>query len=169
MNVQDNESILKKPTKSRHLSTLDYFETLQVEYIVADLRCRIYPRLKDKAFWDKVKEGKRVTIEKLAERNKLPTIFTEESMLRELEKKVYRENSYPIFTYKSEEHRYEQEYYDLLFYYNVGAEVRVSCDLDEFKIGKISREYIPIKDNHVAININSKEEIHPISRVTRIL
>src|SRR5215210_2726524 len=90
----------KKREKSRHLSILDFFETLQVEYILADLRHKIYPRLKDKAYWERVKLGKRATIEKLATKNSLPSIFTDKEMLSVFDKKVYRDVSYPLFTYR---------------------------------------------------------------------
>jgi hypothetical protein len=165
MSIDENDEL--KPKKSRHLSILDFFDTLQVEYILADLRHKIYPRLKDKAYWNKVMVGKKATIEKLATRNSLPSIFTDDSMLRTLEKKVYRDSSYPLFTYRDEQHKMEQEYYDIKYYYLTGAEVRVEI-YEDIKTGKVSKEYVPFA-NHVFVIIDGKEEKYSIGKVTRIL
>lgn len=166
MNVPEQQA--EKPKKSRHLSILDFFENLQVEYLQADLRHKIYPKLKDKAYWNRVKEGKRATIEKLAEKNSLPSIFTDEAMLRAFEKRVYREVSYPIFNYRDEKNRMEQEYYDIYFYYLKGADVRIDTERGEILIGKICREYIPFGGN-VTVSVNGKESAYSIKTVTRII
>jgi hypothetical protein len=161
------ETTQQKSQKSRHLSILDFFENLQVEYIVADLRHKIYPKLKDKAYWNRVKDGKKATIEKLAEKNSLPSIFTDEAMLRTFEKKVYRDVSYPLFTYRDENHKLEQEFYDLKYYYNKGSDVRVDVDGDVL-IGKISEEYIPF-GTKLSVTINGAINKYSIKVVTRIL
>lgn len=158
----------EKPKKSRHLSILDLFETLQIEWIVSELRHKTYPRIKDKLYWKKVMDGKKASIEKIAEKNSLPTIFTDQEKLREFEKKVYREQSYPIYVYKNAENEMQQSYYDLLYYFYINSDVRVQV-YEETKIGKITREFIPIKDNHVWVTINGKEEKFSINVVTRIL
>lgn len=157
----------QKPTKSRHLSILDFIETLQLEYICADLRHKIYPKLKDKAYWQRVRDGKRATIEKLSEKNNLPSIFTDETMLRIFEQKVYRPVSYPLFNYKDEANKQAQEYYDHLYYYSKGAEVRVDLD-GEVLVGKISGDYIPF-NMAVMVMIDGKATGYPTKIVTRIL
>src|ERR1700752_3568898 len=91
----------KKP-KSRNLSTYEYFHFLQGEGIVADLRTRIYPKKKDKEYWAKVKEGKRIAIETIAEKNHLPTIFSDDEMRLIFDQKVYLPEGVPAFTYKDE-------------------------------------------------------------------
>lgn len=157
-----------RPKKSRHLSIFDLFETLQIEFIVAELRHKTYPRIKDKIYWKKVMDGKKASIEKIAEKNSLPTIFTDQEKLREFEKKVYRDQSYPIYVYKNEENRQTQEYFDLQYYYYPNSEVRVQL-YEETRVGKITREFIPYKDNYVWVTVKGKEEKHPITNVTRIL
>jgi hypothetical protein len=169
VNVPNSEAAAqgKEVKKSRHLPILDFYENLQVEFIQADLRHKIYPKLKDKAYWGRVKEGKRATIEKLAEKNMLPSIFTDESMLRQFEKRVYRDVSYPLFTYRDENHKMEQEYYDLKYYYNQGADVRIDIDGEVFT-GKITKEYIPF-NQQLSITVKGKEEKYALKFVTRIL
>ena len=165
---ENPELSLQKSIKSRHQRTLDFFNSLQLEYIQADIRTKIYPRLKDKAFWAKVKSGKKETIDKLADRNRIPSIFTDESMMKDFESKVYRDQSYPLFTYKDEKNKQEQEFYDLKYYYYSGSDVRVS-EYGEQKIGRISKEFIPFVHNAVTVSVNGKETQYSISSVTRIL
>ena len=43
--------------KTRHLSTYEYLQVLQIEYIVAELRKKIYVKKKDKDFYRRVLEG----------------------------------------------------------------------------------------------------------------
>lgn len=157
----------EKRIKSRHLGTLEFFEILQIEWLNAELRHKIYPRLKDKKFWEKVLNGKKVTIEKIAEKNfGLPTIFTDENLRRDLEKKVYRDTTYPTFIYRNEEHKLEQEYYDMLYYYNKGTNVR--CFIyEDVKIGKVV-SYKPF-ETFITVLVDGKEEKLPTSKVARIL
>lgn len=165
---QTGEQNNEKSQKSRHLSILDYYETLQLEWIIADLRRRIYPRLKDKNYWTRVQEGKKETVVRLAEKNSLPSIFSDDTMLREFEKKVYRDQGHPIFVYKDEKNRNEQEFLDLRSYYGINSDVRVMV-LGETKIGKITKEYTPYKDINVIVTIDGEEKPYSISLVTRIL
>lgn len=166
-NTEKSEAELKR-TKSRHLPILDFYEILQLEWICAGLRRKIYPRIKDKNYWERVQVGKKETILKLAEKNSLPSIFDDETMLRTFEKKIYKESSYPNFVYKDENNKHEQEFYDLQNYYLQGSDVRVLIDGD-IKLGKISKAFIPYKDFNVSVTIEGKEGQYSTSIVTRIL
>lgn len=163
--TSDKNEIVKKE-KSRHQSTFEYFEALQLECICADLRSKIYPKIKDKDFWKKTREGKKVTILDIATRNSLPSIFDDDQLEQALRQKIYRQDSYPNFIYKNPNDQMNKEYYDLMYYYNKGAEVR--CEIyGEMKVGKI-KDYKPFEKN-VTVIIDEKEEKLPISKVTRIL
>lgn len=164
----ENNSNNVTSKKSRDLSILDFYEILQVEWICADLRRKIYPKIKDKNYWTKVAEGKKNTILRLAEKNSLPSIFDDESMLRIFEKKVYRENAYPDFVYKNEDNKIEQEYWDLHYYLYIYTQVRVNV-AGEIKLGKITKEFIPYKDRYVMVTIEGEEKPYSPSLVTRIL
>ena len=127
--------------KSRPLSPYQFFEIVQIEYICAILRARIYKAKKDKEFWNKVADGKKVKIEEIADRNGLPSIFTDSDLSDTLTKRVYVESGSPCFIYRNDQHRLEQEYYDLFYYYNPGKEVRFLFDsemvvgiVDEYKV-----------------------------------
>ena len=111
--------------KTRSLRIYEYFEVLQVEYLSCKLRARIYLKPKDKEYWNRVSENKRQIITNISGRNgNLPTIFNDSDLQNVLEKRLYKENSSPMFVYKDEDHRKEQEYFDLLYYYQKGVEVR---------------------------------------------
>lgn len=167
MNQQSENKATNTP-KSRHLPILEYYEILQMEYLNAELRKKIYSRLKDKNYWAKVMDGKKETIIKLAEKNSLPSIFSDDTMLREFQKKLYKDIGAPNFIYKDEKNRQEQEYWDLIYYFAKSSDVRVEVN-GEMKTGKITKEFIPYKDFNVTVTIEGEEKTYSISIVTRIL
>lgn len=162
-----NETIVPKK-KSRNLSTLEFLEVLQIEWIVADLRAKIYPKINDKNFWKNVRAGKEATIKKISENNKLPNIFTDSDLLRTIEERVYRDKPYPEFVYRDEAHKLEQGYWDLCYYYHKGSDVRFDY-YGEIKTGKIV-EYKPYGSTLIVHSDELKEDIvFPLKEVTRIL
>lgn len=152
----------------RKLSTYQYFEILQVEWLVADLRCRIYSDDKDRTYWNKVREGKKAKINNIADKNRLPTIFTDEELKRDLENRIFNDYSYPNFHYKDENQKKSQGYWDLLHYYSKDTEVRYEL-LGEVKVGKVV-DYTPF-DHEIRIQCihSSNIEIAPVSKTVRIL
>lgn len=166
LNLKPNMMEPQKKPKSRNLSVYEFFKILQLEWIVADLRVRIYPKKKDKEYWVKVKEGKRVIIESIAEKNHLPTIFSDDEMKRAFEALVYLAEGVPNFVYKDDINRNAQEPFDLLYYFHKGAEVRFDW-YSEIKVGKV-KSYVAFSDT-VTIEFDNQEAPLPISKVTRIL
>ena len=110
--------------------------------------------------------GKKITIEKFAEKNSLRSIFTDDVMRREFERRVYRENSFPLFTYRDDAHRENQEKWDLVNFYARGSDVRVKV-YEDIKIGKVA-SYVPFSPI-ITVIIDGKLEKHSINLVTRIL
>ena len=154
--------------KSRSLSKYEYFQILQLEWIVADLRFRIYHNEKDKEYWDKVKEGKRVKIEDIGEVNRLPTIFSDQEMLADLQRKIYRTKGHPNFLYKDEKDREIQEPLDLLNYYRAGIDVRYEID-DEVIVGKIKAYLVYAPTITVIDHKTSTERRLSTAEVVRII
>ena len=156
-------------TKSRHLSTYEYYEIVQIEYICAILRAKIYPKPQDKEYWNKVATSKKVVIENISERNRqLPSIFTDSDLESALQRRVYRENTYPIFVYKNEEQKLNQEYLDLCYYYGKGSDVRfLDEDSGEYVVGKV-KEYKPFSSTLIVI-YNEKEVKTKVETTRRIL
>lgn len=154
-----------KKTKSRNLSVYEFFQMLQVEWLSADLRSRLYPK-SYKDFWNKVKEGKAKTINEIAEKNRLPTIFTDDEMKRIFENKMYGIEGFPIFSYKNDEDKAKQEPLDLIYYYAKDSEVRYE-KFGEQKVGKIER-YQPFSTS-ISVILDNEITICQANKVTRIL
>lgn len=152
----------------RKLTTYQYFEILQVEWLVADLRCRIYRDEKDRAYWHRVREGKQVKIENIANKNRLPTILTDEELKRDLEKRIYNDYTYPNFHYKDENHKKTQGYWDLLHYYAKDVEVRYESYGDA-KVGQVV-DYTPFdKEIRIKDVKSGNIETVAVNTVVRIL
>lgn len=119
--------------KTRDLPLLDFFSQLQLEYVVAGLRYRIYKREKDKAFWkDRVMVGKRQKIEDISERNpNLMTIFNSQSEMQRFKDMVYKPWGLPDFYYRDKEQRAELEIKDILNYFAHNQEFLVKTDVSK--------------------------------------
>lgn len=154
--------------KTRDLSPFEYFSMLQLEFIVADLRSKIYPKLKDKDFWKKTREGKKQRIEDIAERNHLPSIFSDEDLRKDMDAKVYRPAGFPNFIYRDEEHCLKQEPYDYIYYYLQGSDVRFDF-MDEIKTGIIVSYNNYEKKVTIRFNNSDVLETLPVARVSRII
>ncbi len=154
-------------SKSRDQSLYDYLECLQLEYIVCELRRKIYSKRKDKDYYQRTMDRKTEKINDIAGRNRLPTIFTDAEIKERLYEQIYPEQGYPRFVY-SDSDREELEEKDCANYYRTGAEVRVQFE-DSIEVGVIE-EFYP-KQKIVHVRIKKQQEAHPytLSRVTRIL
>lgn len=152
--------------ESRKLSTYQYFEVLQIEWLVADLRCRIFTNEKDRSYWKKVREGKKVKIENISDKNRLPTIFTDDSLKRELEQRIYNDFTYPNFHYKDDEHKQTQGYWDLLNYYSKGTEVRFD-HCGETLVGVVV-DYCP-PSLEIRVEVKNEVLVIPVHKTMRIL
>lgn len=122
--------------KTRDLSIFEFYEALQIEYIVAELRKKIYPSIADKEYYSRVMEQKKEKIQDIAQKNYLPSIFTDKKVKQHKYSEVYKNFGIPVFVYKDEEHRKRSEILDKKYYYLPGSEVRITID-GEIKIGKI--------------------------------
>ena len=122
--------------KSRNLSVLEYYEVLQKEYIVAELRRKIYPNRKDKDYYENVMDGKRKKIEDIAHRNNLPSIFSDVDIKKRYYSLVYGD-SFPNFTYRSDVERSNLYENDLQNYYMPGEDFTVRTDGGKNKIATL--------------------------------
>lgn len=171
--------------KDKDLSIFEFYETLQKEYIVCELRKKIYPRDKDKRYYGKTAEFKESKIKDISERNQLPSIFNSESVKKDITGRVFSEFGMPNFMYRNNAEKLELKPKDIYYYYNEGVEVKVKTEAG-VKVGVISRgveaewEYVDgskykqlvIKNDEVIcvkFRGESKEEIVLTSRVSRII
>lgn len=113
--------------KERNLSTLDYYDLMQKEYIIAEIRRKIYFSPKDKKYYQKVLDYKKNVIEEISVRNSLNSIFNDEILM-----KKYRDMIYPIKGLP----RFELTLLDKVNYYSLDSDVRVDLN-DKSLLGKI--------------------------------
>lgn len=122
--MNNNQNTVKKHTPT----IFEFFNILQLEWICADLRSRIYDRDKDKMYWEFVKQGKKAKIENIASKNNLPTIFDDPQMKEEFAKKIYKEKGFPDFLYKDDAQRAQQEFFDRQNYFAKNIDIR--CEIE---------------------------------------
>lgn len=147
------------------MTTFEYFQKLQLEYIVTQLRLRIYRAKTDKEFYARALQGKKLKIEEIGIKNRIPTIFTDKDLFESFEKKIYRDGTYPLFYYRDAEHKIVQEPLDLLFYYYRGTEVRF-LEEETVKVGvvqnyEIGRDSLTLKEDGLVkrVNLNNCQRI----------
>ncbi len=151
---------------SRKLSVTELFDILQQEYIVCQLRAKIYLKEHLKEYWGKVADGKKRKIIDIAKKNSLPCIFDHKEIEGEYNKKVFREKGYPHFYYTSREVKEQQEYWDLWNYYYKDSPVKTFFDDKEPEEGVVIKNNI--EEKQVLVKIDKKEYLISMEKVTRI-
>lgn len=61
---------------ARNISTLEYFKILQMEYILYEVRSKIYPFGKDREKFKSIMEYKKTKINDISDKNEIDSIFT---------------------------------------------------------------------------------------------
>jgi hypothetical protein len=157
--------------KDRDLPITNYLDILQKEYVVAEIRHKIYPKISDKKYWKKVMNGKKKKVEDICFRNKIGSIFTEQEEKERIYLEIYPEKGVPNFSYINNDQKLGNgdfpglEETDYIYYYSEGAKVRV--DHSERKFGTIIRSQL--SKSVVFVEIEGVEYKCECSIVTRIL
>lgn len=152
--------------KTRDLTIYKYFETLQLEYIVTELRKKIYPSLSDQDYYQRVMDQKKEKIEDIASRNNLLSIFNDKKTKKFNYSQIYNAYGLPNFLYKDEEHRKKFEQLDKKYYYFPKSEVRITVD-GEPKIGKI--ESVDFLKNKAIVIVDEENYDVSLDHIARIL
>jgi hypothetical protein len=152
--------------KSRNLSLVDYMIQLQLEYVCAKLRQRIYTREIDKNYWGGVAESKKINIENISERNMLPTMFLSEEIEQDCKQKIYIGKSFPMFLYRNEDQKKKQEKWDYYYYYKFGEDFRFEINGETFmgKLKGISNDFTKL-----TIFVQGEEMVVDSKKCFRIL
>ena len=153
--------------EARKLSVKKYFEKLQSEFIIAKIRSQIYPKSGDREYWKKVMIKKQEKIADIAERNKIPSIFTDQSLMKKIEHDVKGTQGFPMFSYKDQVEYNRLYSLDLYNYYHKGTEVRVNPTEITVVFGAIEK-FDQIK-SLVLVKIENEDQIFHMDLVTRIL
>jgi hypothetical protein len=98
--------------KSRDISILDFLENLQLEYLLYELRSKIYPKKDDKQKYKEIMQFKEDKIFDICSKNNLRNIFNDGEILQEIESKFYNEFGNPK----------EMTNRDKYFYYLIGSD-----------------------------------------------
>lgn len=106
--------------KTRNLSVAEYFLVIQREYLIAEFRKKIYFSKSDKAYYQRVMDGKRRKIEKISKRNRLDNIFNNEAKREEMWNELFDRLSKPKF---------ELSETDVENYYAIGNEFSFHGDI----------------------------------------
>ena len=123
--------------KTGRLSRLEYLDVLQTEYVVAELRKKIYPKKKDRDYLLRVLEGKKDKIQNICMKDGLPSLFTNDLVRLSFYKSVYGDIGYPDFHYKDADNKEEFYERDFHYYYWSGTDFKVN-ETGEIKVGKLS-------------------------------
>jgi hypothetical protein len=157
---------IKTKEKTRNLSIFEFFEQLQLEYIVLELRKKIYPSLADQEYYERVMIQKREKINDIALKNYLPSIFTDKEIKKHKYNEIYNPFGLPNFMYKDEDHKQKYALLDKKYYYLPESEVRIVIE-GELKVGKINSVDF-IKDKAIVI-VDSENFELDLQHIARIL
>ena len=153
--------------KTRNLPISEYFEALQKEYLVMEIRSKIY---RDKQYYYDIMDHKASRIKDIARRNALPCIFDDYAVKSELESIVFGKRGLPNFLYRDERARNKFSTRDIRCYYAVGTEVKVHMSESDkdFQIGTIQAFNLDTMIVTVRLK-GGKEVVSSHNNVTRIL
>lgn len=159
---------MDKIKKTRHLQFDKYFEILQKEYIVAELRSKIYKKPRDRNYYlFRELPLKRDSIIKIAERNSFKSIFTDLRLYEQYKSEILPEWGLPNFLYRSPLDRKSRRTLDILYYFSKGCEVSV---LDRGVILKGKVKSVDLERSKVLVEFeNSRSEYISFELITRFL
>lgn len=157
--------------KSRDQKFREFFEILQLEYIVAELRYRIYLDEEKKQKSLDIMEMKKKKILDMAVRNSLKTIFEDcrigctsyfdPELKKSLYARIYPEIGFPNFIYRDDMHRKQIEFLDKKFYFAHGTVLNTPD-------GEGCVKWLDIPTDTVKVEVNGSINIYPISKVVRV-
>lgn len=157
--------------KSRDQKFREFFEVLQLEYIVAELRYRIYLDEEKKQKSLDIMEMKKKKILDIAVRNSMKTIFEDckigctsyydERLRKELYARIYPEIGLPNFIYRDDTHRRQIEFLDKKFYFSHGTVFNTPDGQGQVK-------WTDFINNTVKVEVNGSINIYPVDKIVRV-
>lgn len=158
--------------KSREQKFREFFETLQLEYITAELRYKIYPEGEKKQKSKDIMEWKRTKILDMAVRNSFKTIFPEckvgitslfDQELKDcLYAKIYTEWGLPNFIYRDDEHKNQIGFLDQRYYFTIGREFRVKDH------GTGVLRYVNTRENQAKVMVGNQIISCTLENISRV-
>lgn len=142
----------------RKQTVAEHLDSLQSEYIVAQIRSKIYSLPKDKKYYERVMLHKKDKIEAIASINNLPTIFTDNSILVSFNSKVIPQWGIPNFIYKNEAEYIELRDQDIKNYFPNKSNVNIRISETDSIAGIIidNSNLLPL-DDHSTVQVRRKD------------
>lgn len=138
--------------QKRNISILQYFNVLQLEFLLYELRAKIYPFANEKTKFKEILDFKKNKIDDLSKKNKLKSIFDCEQKRLSIESEFLDVNGVPR----------EMSSRDKYFYYAIKAEF--SFDGKDCKLCKYD-----FKNGTAVISLQNIEHTVELSEIRRIL
>jgi len=158
--------------KSRDQKFNEFFIILQKEYIVAELRKKIYPDVVGKDKSKEIMAGKKKKIFDIAMKNGLKTIFPnmklgetslyDEELRTKLYREVYGDNGLPNFIYRDKVQESKLSHKDRKCYFMLGSEIITKeGKVGTLQIVDLENEfgYVKVRDKSIKYNLNEIRRI----------
>lgn len=155
--------------KDKNQSILEFYEALQLEYFICEIRRKIYISQKDKNYYKKVMDFKRSKIEDLSLKNGIPSIFSNEDIKIEYIKRTYPKCGLPEFIkcYNNTKLAMWTDN-DNSHYYSIGKDIKIVIN-DNILIGTLDN--VDFKNGFGLVKIRKESTLRTIflKEITRIL
>lgn len=151
--------------KSRDLSLADYYEILQKEYISYHIRAKVYPE----EYANKYRKYcvcKREKIEKISNKNGLPSIFNLMSLRQRFFDEFFNLYGLPNFEYRDEKSRHIMGRWDKEYWFGTGVSIKVKTE-DEILVVTVHHNITYF--NRVVVNLGGELEQFDYRFITRII
>lgn len=158
--------------KTRNQSVHTFFESLQLEYIVAVIRSKIYPSSFDRKYYkNRVMSGKRRKIEEISARNNLISIFESKELYDQYYNKIIPDWGFPNFIYTDEKNKNRQFNQDRINYFAEKTEVAIREEDGTISVGTVTSNRSVISKSVISIKRRGDSTIIvvPVDRARRIL
>lgn len=153
-------------SKTRDISKVSFFETLQKEYVCANFRRQIYYKPNDKDYWRKICDFKKEKIDSLAIELGIKSIFQNDEMLSLYINNFKNEGGKPIFTYKEDGSDEALKETDLLNYYKKGSDMK---ETDSNEIGQVIDDSEILSTGKLIIQYSGRKVINTLEQVVRVI
>lgn len=152
--------------KSRKLSILEYLDQLQKEFVMYELRIKIYKNSTDIEYFKKSINLKKEKIIEISDRNQLDNIFNNNDLKKEYYLKI---NSFegPYFEYRDFFHKKKLLEKDLFYYYYPESDIKIKDK--NILIGKIKTTDFIKKICLCSIKGQEKDKYVTFNNISRIL
>ena len=158
-------------SKTRDISKVNFFETLQREYVCANFRRQIYYKPNDKDYWRKICDFKKEKIESLAYELGIPSIFDNEDILILYIKNFKNEGGRPIFIYKEDGSDEALKETDLLNYYKKDSDVKEFFFSQVNGVGEIGKiiDDSDVLAGNIMVQYPGRKVICKLEHIVRLL